>query len=146
MLLEVINRYRSSSMLLFLAVIIVAGCAITTVLSRVATIVPGSAWQIYYTVVAGLSLLFLLSFLAITMGERCSTVITDAGILYGGMFQRWTEIRCCAMRKTRRGLVVWVRTRRRIRMYFRGRDSETVEKLIRHFCREEVMSPDCRSG
>jgi hypothetical protein len=78
-----------------------------------------------------------------TMGERGSTVITDAGILYGGMFQRWPEIRYCAMRKTRRGLIVWVRTKRRIRMYFKGTDSETVEKLFRSFCRKDAFDYEC---
>ena len=147
LVLDVLNRYRSSRMLLFMAAIIIAGCALAITLSQIAILLPNAHQQatLYPWIVIGLTGLFIIFALVVTMGERRTTVITDSGILYGGMFQRWAEIRCCAMRKTRRGLIVWVRTKRRIRMYFRGRDSEIVEKLIRGFCSEEVLSPDCRS-
>ena len=145
LMLDVLHRYRSSRMLLFMAAIIVAGCALVIALSQITFLLPGYLQEsyLYLLLVAGLAGIFLVSALAVTLGERGTTVITDAGILYGGMFQRWPEIRCCEMRKTRRGLIVWVRTRRRIRMYFRGRDSEIVEKLFRAFCRKDAFEYEC---
>lgn len=145
LVLEVLHRYRSSRMLLFMATIIVAGCALAIILSQIAILLPDYLQQagVYLLLVAGLAGLFVVSALAVTMGERGTTVITDAGILYGGMFQRWAEIRCCEMRKTKRGLIVWVRTRRRIRMYFKGRDSEIVEKLFRSFCKKDALEYEC---
>lgn len=145
LVLEVLHRYRSSRMLLFMAAIIVAGCALAISLSQIAILLPDHLQQagVYLLLVAGLAGLFMVSALVVTMGERGITVITDAGILYGGMFQRWPEIRCCEMRKTRRGLIVWVRTRRRIRMYFKGRDSEIVEKLFKSFCRKDAFDYEC---
>lgn len=148
LLVEVLNRYRSWRVLIFMMALLTAGCVVAIALSRIAVLLPGTLEQasVYLTLVGGLAILFLVFAFVVMIGERGTTVITDRGILYGGMFQRWAEIRCCAMRKTRRGLVVWIQTRRRLRLYFRERDSEVVEKLIRYFCSEEVLSPDCRSG
>jgi len=85
---------------------------------------------------------FLVAAVAV-IEERPETVITDTGILYAGIFQRWAEIRCCVMRKTRRGLIVWTRSRRRLRMYFRGQDAETIEQLFHNFCSADAFVTDC---
>ncbi|CAJ36206.1 hypothetical protein RCIX842 [Methanocella arvoryzae MRE50] len=145
LVLDVLHRYRSSRMLLFMAAIIIAGCVLVIAFSQIALLLPGDMQQsgFYMLVVSGLAGLFIISALVAILGERRTTVITDAGILYGDMFQRWPEIRCCEMRKTRRGLIVWIRTRKRIRMYFRGRDSEIVEKLFRSFCRKDAFDYEC---
>lgn len=146
-LLEGLGKdFRSAKVLLLLTTIVVMGGALTVSLSQVARIlpVPDESLRLYfYLLIIVLAAAFFLMAAAMAVEDRGATVITDRGILYGGIFQRWAEIRCCVMRKTRRGLIVWTRSRRRLRMYFRGKDTDHIEKLFLDFCSTDAFSPDC---
>jgi len=141
---DVLGKYRSSRVLIYMVAFIFTGCAVAIATSRLTFAVQGSGDQgrLYIAMIAGFAALFLLAALVVTVGNRGATVITDAGIWYGGMFERWAEIRYCTIRKTKWGLTVLVMTKRQIYMYFRSRDSETVEKLFRSFCSEDVVNSD----
>jgi hypothetical protein len=126
--------FRSSRVLLLLTMMVVMGGGIIVVVSQLARVLPleDAHLRLYFELlIVGLAAAFFL------------IVITDTGILYGGIFQRWAEIRCCVMRKTRRGLIVWTRSRRRLRMYFPGQDAETVEQLFHNFCSADAFVTDC---
>jgi len=148
-LLDVAHDFRSRKVLLLLTAIVVLGGGLAIALSQVIGALPtrGDGLRPYLEfLVLGLAAGFFLLAAALAIEDRGFTVITDAGILYGGIFRRWAEVRCCAMRKTRRGLIVWTlwsRPRRRLRMYFRGRDTENIERLFLDLCGADAFVPDC---
>lgn len=146
-LLESLGRdFRSSRVLLFLSMIVVMGGGIVVVVSQLASVLPLEVTHVrlyFELLIIGMAASFFLVAAVAVIEERPETVITDKGILYAGIFQRWAEIRCCVMRKTRRGLIVWTRSRRRLRMYFRGQDAETIEQLFHNFCSADAFVTDC---
>ena len=143
------HDFRTSRVLLLLSTVVVMGGGITAIISDLSSALPlrdGRVRLGLELLIIGLAAAFFLTVTALVVEDRSSTVITDTGILYAGVFQRWAEIRCCVMRKTRRGLVVWTRSRRSLRMFFHGRDAEAVEALFHDFCSVEAFVPgDCHS-
>ncbi|OPY25789.1 MAG: hypothetical protein A4E28_02927 [Methanocella sp. PtaU1.Bin125] len=146
-LIEGLGRdFRSSRVLLFLSMIVIMGGGIVVVVSQLASVLPledVSVRMYFELLILGMAATFFLVAAIVVIEDRHETVITDTGILYAGIFQRWAEIRCCVMRKTRSGLIVWTRSRRRLRMYFRGQDAETIEQLFHNFCSAEAFVTDC---
>jgi uncharacterized membrane protein YobD (UPF0266 family) len=146
-LLEGLGRdFRSSRVLMLLSMMLVMGGGIVVVVSQLARVLPleDTHVRLYFQLlIVCLSAAFFLIAAVVAIKDRPETVITDTGILYGGIFQRWAEIRCCVMRKTRRGLIVWTRSRRRLRMYFRAQDAETIEQLFYRFCSADAFVTDC---
>lgn len=146
-LLEGLGRdFRSSRVLMLLSTIVILGGGIVVVISQFAAALPLEAGHMrlgFELLIVGLAAIFFLIAAAVAIDDRPQTVITDTGILYAGIFQRWAEIRCCVMRKTRHGLIVWTRSRRRLRMYFPGRDADTIEQLFRDFCSADAFVTDC---
>ncbi len=149
-MLEGLGRdFRSSRVLMLLSMIMVMGGGIVVVASQLASVLPleDARARLYFEVlIIGLSAAFFVIAAVAAIEVRSKTVITDTGILYGGIFQRWAEIKCCVMRKTRRGLVVWTRSRRAVRMYFRGQDTETIEQLFYNFCSADAFMPPGYKG
>lgn len=142
--------FRTSRVMLLLTTVVVMGGGITAIISDLSGALPlqdGQIRQGLELLIIGLAAIFFLTVTVLIVEDRPSTVITDTGILYAGVFQRWAEIRCCVMRKTRRGLVIWTRSRRNLRMYFRSRDAETIEALFHDFCSAEAFVPgNCRDS
>jgi uncharacterized membrane protein YobD (UPF0266 family) len=140
--------FRTSRMMLLLATAAVMGAGMAAVISDLSAVLPledASVRTGIELLIIGMASAFFLIVSVLVIEERPATVITDTGVLYAGVFQRWAEIRCCVMRKTRRGLVVWTRSRRNLRMYFRSRDAETIEALFHNFCSAEAFVPgNCR--
>jgi hypothetical protein len=149
-LLEGLGRdFRTSRVLLLFASVVAMGGGTTAILSDLSDTLPlrDTNVRLYVQLlIIGLAAAFFVAAAVMVIEDRQPTVITDTGILYAGIFQRWGEIRCCVMRKTGRGLVVWTRSRRRLRMYFPGRDAETIEALFRSFCSAEAFVPDNCKG
>jgi uncharacterized membrane protein YobD (UPF0266 family) len=142
--------FRTSRVLLLLAMVAVMGGGITAIISDLSCALPLQDGRFRLGVellIIGLATAFFVTVTILVVEDRPSTVITDTGILYAGVFQRWAEIRCCVMRKTRRGLVVCTRSRRSLRMYFRSRDAEAIEALFYNFCSAEAFVPgNCRGS
>lgn len=141
----IVVNIRSVKLIAYFSVAIFMGGLLVIGVSQVASVVPGIRGEarVYLeALVIILATLFLVSVLAMTMGDRKKTVITDTGILYGGVFQRWEDIRYYVMRKTRRGLFVCIGAKRHMRMYFRGRDSETIQGLFYDLCSGERRLQD----
>jgi hypothetical protein len=142
--------FRTSRVMLLLSTVVVMGGGITAIISDVSGALPLQDARVRLgleLLILGLAGAFFLTVTVLIVEDRPSTVITDTGILYAGVFQRWTEIRCCVMRKTRRGLVIWTRSRRNLRMYFHSRDSEAIEALFHDFCSAEAFVPgNCRGS
>jgi hypothetical protein len=137
---------RSRKVLLLLTAIVVLGGVLTVAIMPLLEFMPaqeGQARLIFEVIIAVLAVSLFFLAARLSFEDRGDTVITDRGILYGGIFRRWADIRCCVMRKTRRGLVVWVRAKGRIRLYFGGDDTDRVERLFRDFCSADAFSPDC---
>lgn len=102
------------------------------------------AWSIplkvvYFEALSILTVIFFLSLIiVIVLSGRRTTIITDMGILYGGIFQRWEEIRCYVIHKTHKGTVIWIYSRQPLkdmRMHFRRNDSHIVEKFFMDYCK-----------
>jgi hypothetical protein len=142
--------FRTSRVLLLLATVIVMGGGVTAIISDLSSALPlqdGRVRMGIELLIMGLAAAFFVTMTILIVEERPSAVITDTGILYAGVFQRWAEIHCCVMRKTRRGLVVWTRSRRSLRMYFHSRDAETIEAIFYNFCNAEAFVPgNCRGS
>jgi uncharacterized membrane protein YobD (UPF0266 family) len=142
--------FRTSSIMMLLAAVVVMGGGITAIISDLSVALPLQDERVRLGIellIIGLAAAFFMIVTVVVVEVRPSMVITDTGILYAGVFQRWAEIRCCVMSKTRRGLVVWTRSRRNLRMYFRSRDAEMVEMLFHNFCSAEAFVPgNCRGS
>ncbi|MGA9140969.1 MAG: hypothetical protein WBZ29_12140 [Methanocella sp.] len=149
-LLEGLGRdFRSSRVLMLLSMIVVMGGGIIVIVSRLASALPleDARVRLYFELlIVGLAAAFFIIAAVLAIEDRPETVITDTGILYGGIFQRWAEIKCCVMRKTRRGLIVRTRSRRALRMYFRGQDAEKIEQLFYNFCSADAFVPSGYKG
>lgn len=141
----IVMNIRAVKLIAYFSVVIFMGGLLVIGVSQVASILPGArgeARAYLEALIIALAFLFLVCVLAMTMGDRKRTVITDTGILYGGVFQRWDDIRYYVMRKTRRGLFVCIGAKRRMRMYFQGRDSEAIQRLFNDLCRGERRLQD----
>jgi hypothetical protein len=142
--------FRTSRVLLLLATVAVMGGGVTAIISDLSCALPLQDGRVRLGIellIIGLATAFFLTVTVLIVEDRPSAIITDTGILYAGVFQRWAEIRCCAMRKTQRGLVVWTRSRRSLRMYFHSRDAETIEAIFHNFCNAEAFVPgNCRGS
>jgi hypothetical protein len=140
--------FRTSRMMLLLATAAVMGAGIAAVISDLSAVLPLEDSGVRFGIellIIGMASAFFLTVSVFVIEERPSAVITDTGILYAGVFQRWADIRCCVMRKTHRGLVIWTRSKRNLRMYFSSRDADIIEAFFLKFCKSEAFVPgNCR--
>jgi hypothetical protein len=140
--------FRTSRVVLLLATVAVMGGGTTAIISDLSDTLPMEDGRVRFALellIIGLATAFFMTMAILVVEDPPAMVITDTGILYAGVFQRWAEIRCCVMRKTRRGLIVWTRSRRSLRMFFRSRDAEAIEAFFHNFCSAEAFVPgNCR--
>lgn len=100
--------------------------------------------EYFNIMVGGIAAMSVLLTAFFFMDCKRTTMITDMGVMYGGMFQRWEEIKCYAVNSTKNGIVVWTYSKRpfrNMRMYFRNKDSTAVQKYFSQFCGIEKPGP-----
>lgn len=141
--LEGLGRdFRTTRLPLLLASVAALGGGTTAIISDLSgagSLKDSSLRLCTRIVILGLAATFFMTVSLMVIRDRPELAITDRGILCGSVFQPWPEIRSCSLRRTRRGLVVWTRSRRCLRMTFQGEDAETAEALFRRYCSADAF-------